>query len=440
EIKRLLVRTPRAFGNIANFNSGICIVILEDWSKRRPAQAIMNEIRADLANLPGVRAFPVMRQAFGDLNSKPVQFVIGGSTYEELAEWRDIILARVNENNPGFVGLDSDYKETRPQLDVRVDYERASELGVTITEIGRTLETMMGGRNVTTFLDRGEEYEVILEGEREIQRSINDMENIYVRSDRTGELIPLSNLVHVEEFGGAQTLARYNRVRSITLEANLEEGFRLGEALEFLENIVREELPEEAVIDYKGQSRDYAKAGGSIGFVFLMGLVVVFLVLSAQFESFVHPFVIMLTVPATIGGGLLGLYLTDNSLNIYSQIGLIMLVGLAAKNGILIVEFANQLRDEGMEFGKALTRACEVRLRPVLMTGVTTIAGSIPLVLASGAGSETRIVIGVVVLFGVFFATLLTLYVVPVAYNLLAKNTSSPKAVSERLEKERAGA
>ncbi|MFT5836933.1 MAG: multidrug efflux pump [Candidatus Azotimanducaceae bacterium] len=436
EMKRLLVRTPRGFGNLSNFNSGICIIILEDWAVRRPAQVIMNEVRADLSNLPGVRAFPVMRQALGGGNQKPVQFVLGGSTYEELAEWRDIILEKIEANNPGFVGIDSNYKETRPQLDIRVDYEHASELGVTVAEIGRTLETMMGGRNVTTFLDRGEEYEVVLEGERDMQRTINDMENIYVRSDRTRELIPLSNLVTVKEYGAAQTLSRYNRVRAITLEANLAEGYRLGDALAHLEALVRAELPEEAVIDYKGQSRDYITAGSSMLFIFLMGLAVVFLVLSAQFESFVHPFVIMLTVPATIGGGLLGLYLTGNSLNIYSQIGLIMLVGLAAKNGVLIVEFANQLRDEGLEFSEAITQACEVRLRPVLMTGVTTIAGSIPLILSSGAGAETRIVIGVVVLSGVLVATLLTLFVVPVAYNLLTRKTSSPNAVSQQLERE----
>jgi len=436
EIMRLLVRTPRSFGNLANFNTGICIIILEDWAVRRPANVIMAEVRANLADLPGVRAFPVMRQAFGGGNTKPVQFVLGGSTYEELAEWRDILLEKIEADNPGFVGLDSDYKETRPQLDIRVDYEHASELGVTVAEIGRTLETMMGGRNVTTFLDRGEDYEVVLEGERDMQRTINDMTNIYVRSERTRELIPLSNLVTVAEYGAAQTLSRYNRVRAITLEANLAEGFRLGAALAHLEQLVRTELPEEAIIDYKGQSRDYITAGSSILLIFLMGLVVVFLVLSAQFESFVHPFVIMLTVPATIGGGLLGLYLTGNSLNIYSQIGLIMLVGLAAKNGVLIVEFTNQLRDEGIEFSKAITQACEVRLRPVLMTGVTTIAGSIPLILSSGAGAETRIVIGVVVLFGVLIATLLTLFVVPVAYNLLSRKTTSPNAVSQQLERE----
>lgn len=436
EFKRLLVRAPRGFGNIENFNGGFVIIILEDWSKRRSAFTIMNEIRGKLSALPGVRAFPVMRQGLGGGTQKPLQFVLGGSTYEDLAQWRDIILKKVEEDNPGFQGLDSDYKETRPQLDFTVNYERAADLGVTIEDIGRTLQTLMGGRNVTTFIDRGEEYDVIIEGERAQQRSFSDIDGIYVRSQRSGELIPLSNLVRIKEYGAAETLSRYNRIRSITLEANLADGYALGEALEHLEYIVREHLPEEAVIDYKGQSRDFVTSGNSIIFVFLLGLIVVFLVLAAQFESFVHPFVIMLTVPLATGGGLLGLYIFGGTLNIYSQIGLIMLVGLSAKNGILIVEFANQLRDDGIEFTKALMQAAEVRFRPIVMTGLTTIAGTIPLILTSGAGAETRVSIGIVVLSGVLAATIFTLYIVPVAYSLIARKTGSPKAVERNLLEE----
>lgn len=435
EIRRMLVRSPRSFGNLENFNSGIVIFILEDWSRRRSAFEIINDIRAKLVDLPGVRAFPVVRQGLGGGTSKPVQFVIGGSTYEELAAWRDIIIEKVEEDNPGIVGLDSDYKETRPQIDLNVNYDRAGTLGVTIEQIGRTLETMMGGRNVTTYLQRGEEYDVIVEGERENQRSFADIENIYVRSERSGELIPISNIVSISEYGAAETLARYNRVRSITLEANLAEGYTLGEALNYLEGIVREHLPEEAIVDYKGQSREFKKSGSSIIFIFVLGIVIVFLVMAAQFESYVHPFVIMLTVPLAIGGGLLGLLLTGGTLNIYSQIGLIMLIGLAAKNGILIVEFANQLRDEGLDFRDALLQACETRFRPIAMTGLTTIAGSIPLVISSGAGAETRSVIGIVTLFGVFAATLFTLFIVPVAYDLIARRTSSPLTVERELER-----
>jgi len=435
-IDRLLIRAPMGFGRIENFNGGFVIAILEDWSARKSAFDIMNDIRTDLSDLPGVRAFPIMRQGLGGGTGKPVQFVLSGSTYETLAEWRDIVIQKVNENNPGIEGLDSDYKETRPQIDFLVDYERAADLGVTVAEIGTTLETMMGGKNVTTFLDDGEEYDVIVEGERSEQRSFNDVNNIYVRSSRTGKLIPISNMVEIQEYGAAQILSRYNRIRSITLEANLRDGYTLGEALGYLETVVRENLPSEAIIDHKGQSRDFINSGSSMMFVFLLGLVVVFLVLSAQFESWIHPFVIMLTVPLAMGGGLLGLWITGGSLNIYSQIGLIMLVGLASKNGILIVEFANQLRDEGVRFNRAILEASEKRFRPIIMTGLTTVAGSLPLVLASGAGAETRITIGVVVLAGVLLATFFTLFIVPVAYSLIARKTGSPNDVAKALEQQ----
>lgn len=436
EFKRLLVRAPRAFGNIESFNSGIAIVVLEDWNKRRPANKIIGEVRGLMATLPGVRVFPVMRQGLGGRTQKPVQFVIGGSNYEELAKWRDILFEQIEKDNPGFVGLDSNYKETRPQIDFEVDYERAATLGVRVEEIGRTLETMMGGRQVTTFIKEGEEYDVIIEGERAEQRSFSDIQNIYVKSVRTNQMIPLSNLVDIKEYGAAETLNRYNRIRSITIEANLKDGYPLGEALIHLEELVKEHLPEEAIIDYRGQSRDFMRSGSSIYFVFLLGIVIVFLVLAAQFESYVHPFVIILTVPLAMVGGLVALLLTGNTLNIYSQIGLIMLVGLSAKNGILIVEFANQLRDEGKEFMEALIEAADTRFRPILMTGLTTVAGSIPLILASGAGSETRTVIGIVIFAGVISATFFTLFVVPVAYHLLARKTSSPGAVARQLDEE----
>jgi multidrug efflux pump len=362
-----------------------------------------------------VRAFPVMRQGFGSATQKPVRFVIGGGTYAELAQWRDTLLAKINENNPGLEGIDWDYKETQPQLEVQIDYDRAAELGVTVGNIGRTLETLLGSRRVTTYIDAGEEYDVLLQGERDTQRTATHLENIYVRSERSGRLIPLSNLVHLEGLADSRSLNRYNRVRAITLEANLADGLALGDALTYLENLVREHLPPEVTIDYKGQSQDYKFSGQSVTFVFLLGLLVTFLVLAAQFESFVHPFVIMLTVPLAMAGGLLGLYLTGNTLNLYSQIGLIMLVGLAAKNGILIVEFANQLRDQGMRFADAVLEASRIRLRPILMTGITTAAGAVPLILSFGAGAETRLAIGVVVLGGVTVATFFTLFIVPVA-------------------------
>ena len=438
EVTRLLVRSPRAFSNTSIYNTGIAILVLEDWGKRRSGWAIMDDVKKRLADLPGVQAFPVMRQGFGSAVQKPVQFVIGGGSYEELVDWRDILLSKIEEKNPGLTGIDWDYKENKPQVRVAVDYDRAADLGVTITTIGRTLETLLGSRAATTFTDSGEEYDVILEGERDVQRTPGSLENIYVRSDRTGQLVPLGNLVRLEEAADANSLNRYNRVRAITIEANLEDGLALGDALAFLESLVREHLPGQVIVDYKGQSRDFKTAGSSILFVFVLGVLVVFLVLAAQFESWVHPLVIMFTVPLAMAGALLGLYLTGQTLNLYSQIGLVMLVGLAAKNGILIVEFANQLRDAGQGFDDALREAAGIRLRPILMTAVTTAAGAVPLILSSGAGTETRAVIGTVVLTGVLVATVFTLYVVPVAYQLLARGTGSPGAVKEQLEAEMA--
>jgi multidrug efflux pump len=295
---------------------------------------------------------------------------------------------------------------------------------------------MLGSRRVTTYINEGEEYDVMIEGEREAHRTPMDLQNIYVRSSRSGELIPLSNLVTLEEFADSNELNRYNRVRAITLEANLAEGLVLGDALAYMEDLAQKNLPRKVIIDYKGQSLDYKKSGQSIVFVFLLGILVVFLVLAAQFESYIDPFVIMLTVPLAMAGGLLGLYFTGSTLNLYSQIGLVMLIGLAAKNGILIVEFANQLREQRLSFYHALLKASEIRLRPIVMTGITTAAGTIPLIVSTGAGAETRMVIGVVVLAGVLSATLFTLFIVPVAYGVLSRRTGLPGSVARRLQKE----
>lgn len=440
EVTRMLVRAPRSFGGVTTFNTGMVIVVLDDWGQRRPGWEIMANVQADLADLTGVRAFPVMRQGFAGGQDQPFRMVIGGAgSYEELAQWRTTLLEKLEDDNPGLTNIDTDYKETQPQLQINIDYDSAADLGVNVSHIGRTLETMLGSRRVTTYIDNGEEYDVILEGERSEQRSADALNNIYVRAETSGQLIPLSNLVTLEEYAGSTTLNRYNRNRAITIDASLADGLALGEALDHVEQLAREHLPETLVIDYKGQSLDLRKAGGSLLFVFVLGLLVVFLVLAAQFESFVHPLVIMLGVPIAIGGALLGLWLTGNTLNLYSQIGLVMLIGLAAKNGILIVEFANQLRDAGRAFDEALVQASTLRLRPILMTGVTTVAGAVPLVLASGAGAETRAVIGIVVVSGVSVSMVLTLFVIPLLYSLLARGTSSPDAVHKQLEAQKRG-
>ncbi|WP_237068529.1 efflux RND transporter permease subunit [Microbulbifer guangxiensis] len=428
-VRRLLVRAPRSFGNSATFNTGMVIFTLAPFGERPSGFELMNMVREKMADLSGVRAFPVMRQGFGGGLGKPVQFVLGGPSYEQLTQWRDQIDAEITRSNPGLLGVDWDYKETQPQMRIAVDYERAADLGVRVSDIGSTLQTMFGSLRATTFIDDGEEYDVILEGERDMQRSPSSLDNIYTRSAASGALVPLQSFVEVREYADSPNLQRYNRIRSITLEANLADDLALGDAIDYLNDVVDRTIVGAPVVDYKGQSKNFQDSGSTIVFAIVLGALVVFLVLAAQFESFVHPLVIMITVPLAMAGALVGLLATGQSLNLYSQVGLIMLIGLAAKNGILIVEFANQLRDRGLAFGEALRRASATRLRPILMTGITTAAGSLPLLLSSGAGSETRSVIGVVVLFGVLAATVFTIFVVPAAYDLLARRTGSPGEV-----------
>jgi multidrug efflux pump len=439
EVERVAVRAPGFGPSTSSFNNGSVSVMLTDFGTRRNGFVILNEINAKLSDIPGVRVFGTMPSAFGrggGGGGQPIQFVIGGPSYETLVAWRNTFVDALNADNPGISNIDWDFKETQQQYRINIDYDRASDLGVTVQEIGNTLQTMLGSKRVGTFVQNGQERNVVFEGERIEQSTPTDLENIYVRSTRSQQLIPLSNLVKVTPMADSRRLNRYNRVRAITVSATLQPGVSLGDALDKMEAIGRKVLPPEAKFDYKGQSLDYKRAGSSIGFVFGFGILVVFLVLAAQFESWVHPIVIMLCVPATVAGGLLGLYVTHTTLNIYSQIGLIMLVGLAAKNGILIVEFANQLRDRGVAFDAAIREAALTRFRPILMTTLTAVAGALPLIFSHGAGSETRSVIGIVILFGVTAALLVTLVLVPAAYSLLARRTGSPKQVERRLAKE----
>ncbi len=435
EFNRVLLRVPGSFGGGEEFNTGAGIIVMSHWNERdRNGLDILNEVRRKVSAIPDAQIFPVMRQGFGrGSGGQPIQFVIGGTDYGELANWRDLMMDRIADY-PGIVNAQTDLRETQPQLRVQIDIDRAADLGVSVIEIGSTLETMLGGRRVTTFLDRGEEYDVIIEGETDDQRQPNDLTNIFVRSERTGELIPLSNLVTLKELADPAQLHRYNRLRAVTIEAGLGDNVPLGEALAFLETTAREILPDVAQIDYKGQSKEFQDSQSSLYFTFALALVIVFLVLAAQFESFVHPFVIMLTVPVAIAGGFYGLFMIGSSLNIYSQIGMIILVGLAAKNGILIVEFANQMRDAGLEIREAVMRAAETRFRPIIMTGLSTAFGAVPLIVAEGAGSGSRETIGIVVFSGVLFATLLTLFVVPVFYLTFGRYTKPPGYVARELE------
>ena len=434
-IDRVNTAVPGGFGPGGDMHTGRAIVLLKAWNERDIDTAgLVEKVRAELNALPGVVSRPQARSGLVRTGGQPLQVVLGGPDYVELAEWRDRMLARM-EQNPGLFGADSDYKETRPQLRVEIDRARAADLGVPVSEIGRTLETMMGSRRVTTYVEDGEEYDVILQARLEDRGSPADLDNLYVRSATSGELVPLSNLVTLQELAEPGQFNRFNRLRAITLSAGLAPGYTLGEALDWVRQTAQEELPERAQLDYKGESRDYQSAGMAVLFTFAMALLVVYLVLAAQFESFLHPIVIMLTVPLAVLGALIGLWLFGSSLNLFSQIGIVMLVGLAAKNGILIVEFANQLRDEGLAIRDAIVESAAVRMRPILMTSIATIVGAVPLVAAGGPGSASRATIGIVIIAGVAFSTLLSLFVVPAFYALLAPYTRSPEAVARKLEK-----
>ena len=434
EIRTFYVRVPGSFTASGKFNLISGSVYLTSGNERKVSSAeLIAILNKEINAIPGLRGRVSMRQGFSTSGgSAPVQFVIGGSNYNELVKWRDIMMDAAAKN-PKLVAIQSDYVETSPQLRVDIDHARAGDLGVTSQAIGRTLQTLLGGSKVTTFLYQGEERDVILQLSDENRRELKDLTNINVRSNRSGELIPLSNLVSLTETAGPSELNRFNRMRAITISASLAPGYTLGEALDYLENIAHEELPAEAHIDYRGESREFKEAGGSLMVTFALAFIIVFLVLAAQFESFIHPLVIMLTVPLAVFGGLFGLVLGGSSINAYSQIGIIILVGLAAKNGILIVEFANQLRDQGLQIRDALCEAVRVRFRPIVMTNVATALGVLPLVLATGPGAAGRQTIGLVIMFGVGFATLFTLFVIPVFYDMLARYTRPPHETDERL-------
>ncbi len=432
-VRAIIARTPGGFGQSDDFNSGTFIVFLKPWEDRKQTtQDVVTEVNKILGQLPAVRGNASVRSSIGGRGrGQPVNFVIAGGRYEDLARARDRILAAA-ANNPGIVNLDSDYKETKPQLRIEVDTTRAGDLGVSVADVSEALQSLLGSRRVSTYVDRGEEYRVVVQAEASARATEANLAQIYVRS-REGALIPLSNLVQVRETAGARDLGRYNKLRAITLSGGLAPGYSLGEALTFLEQEAAN-APEVTAVGFRGESQAFREAGSSIWIVFALTILVVYLLLAAQFESFVHPAVIITTVPLAVGGGVLGLAAMGQTLNLYSQVGIVMLVGLAAKNGILIVEFANQLRDEGKDLGDAIREASARRLRPILMTSIATVAGAVPLMLASGAGAGARQALGVVVVWGVSISTLITLFLVPLLYTRLAGRTGSPEAVSRKLE------
>ncbi len=434
EAKNLMVVVPTFGDSEGAVNRGFAILELQEWAKRkRSARDILTGLRKELHELPGLPVQPFLPNGIGS-RGNPVQFVLGGPEYPELVKWRDIILEKCKDY-PGFVDIQWDYKETTPQLHVEIDTERAGELGISNQDIGLTLETMLGSKQVTTFVDRGQEYDVVLQADRLSRATPENLSNIYVRSGTSGNLIPLDNLVKITEYGDAGRLSRHNRVRAITISGNTAPGYALSDVLNFLEKTAKENLPEYRQIFYKGQSKDMKESSSSMLLVFGLAMLVSYLVLAAQFESFLCPMIVMLTVPLGMIGAIAALLAMGLTMNIYTQIGIIMLIGLAAKNGILIVEFANQLRDSGMPFAEALFEASRLRLRPILMTAISTVVGAIPLLIAAGAGAASRECLGAVIVYGGLSSCIFTLYVVPVAYLIFAKWERSPQALRKELEK-----
>jgi multidrug efflux pump len=319
-------------------------------------------------------------------------------------------------------------------MNVAVDRNRAAALGVSLQNVGQTLETMLGSRVVTTYIDRGREYNVILMGKEADRASPDDLDNLYVRSELTRSLVPLANVVRLTESAGPSELNRHERMRAITISAALAPGIKLGQGIEAMRAVAVATLPPSARISWDGESQEYFEAGKSLYITFGLALIIVFLVLAAQFESFINPLIILVTVPLAMTGALLGLWFWGSSINVFSQIGAILLIGLAAKNGVLIVEFANQLRDRGQDISQAVLEAAAIRLRPILMTSAATTFGALPLLLGAGAGAESRQPIGIVVVFGVAISAALTLFIVPPLYVLMARKTSSPQSVSRLIE------
>lgn len=418
----------------APVNTAFIIVRLKPWGERSISQQQMQfALLGKINEIPGARIFPISPPSLGQRGfQQPIQFIIGGPDFATLAQWRDVVLEKANAAGI-FRNLDSDYNERQPDLRVRIERARAADLGVAVETIGRTLELMFGEREVSTYVDRGYEYSVIVQARPEDRIKPSDLNSVYVRT-AGGDLVPLSNLVSMVEIAGPQKLNREDRLRSITIAGSMGEGVTLGQALDTLSQIARENLPPEARISYGGQSKEFKRASGSLYVTFAFALAVVFLVLAAQFESWVAPAVIMVTVPLALTGALAILLLTGKTLNVYSQIGMILLIGIMAKNGILIVEFTNQLRERGVEMYDAVVEASVLRLRPILMTSIATIFGAIPLSLSTGAGAEARSAIGWVIIGGASLSTLMTLFLVPVLFNVAGRYSAPRSTIGEKID------
>ncbi|MCY1488301.1 Efflux pump membrane transporter BepE [compost metagenome] len=401
---------------------GLSFLKLEDWDSRDRTQfEIRDELLPKLRDIPGVRAFPINRPPLGQsARNQPVNFVIRSSLeYSELQKYVDQLMERVRDY-PGLESLDSDLKLNSPQLKVSVNREQAVAVGTDVAAIGRSLESLFGSRQVTRFKQNGEQYDVLVQLANVDRSNPDDLNRVYVRG-RNDQMVQLSNLIEVRETVAPRELNHFNQLRAVTVSANVGSGYTLGEALDHLETAAREVFPETTQFDYTGTSRDFKDSSSGVALIFALALVFIYLVLAAQFESFIDPLIILFSVPLSMAGALLALAFFGGTLNIYSQVGMVTLIGLITKHGILIVEFANHLLREGRELHEAVLEAAVQRLRPILMTTGAMVLGSLPLALASGAGAESRQQIGLVIVGGLLVGTFFTLFVVPTLYLLLRR-------------------
>jgi len=433
EAERYVVSVPR-FGN-TQFNTGNGVLVMKPWGERtKTSDDVAAELNRSLSGITGVRAVASVRGPFqrGGGGGSNVDLIALGNDYQEINRWLEPLL-KAAQANPGMSRPRIDYEPNAPRLFVDIDRDKAATLGVSAQSVGRVLETMFGSRRVGTYIKTGQEYNVILQTELDQRRTIDDLNSLYVRSNQ-GRLIPLASVVKTEVRGDIPDRPRVDRLRAITLTMQLNPGYTVADAIDFLKAEADKQDSATVSLTWGGQARDFLEASGAVGLAFGFALLLVFLVLAAQFESWIHPAVIMLTVPLAALGGLFGLLVTGSSINTYSQIGLVILIGIAAKNGILIVEFANQMRDEGRSIRDAVIESASLRLRPIIMTSISAAFGALPLILWQGAGAESRQTIGVVIFFGAIVSTMLTLFIVPVFYNLLARFTKSPDYTARQIE------
>lgn len=420
ERQGLFTATGLGFGGPGNVTNSFMFLNLKPRDEREKSQQqIVQELFPQLISIPGVLAFVINPPSLGaNFSSGEVEYVLQADSYDELSQAIGIMMGEVSQLGY-LINVDSDLRLNKPQLDINIDRERASGLGVSTYDIGSTLETLLGGRKVTNFKRGTKQYDVILQMRPESRSTPDVIQNLYVRSN--GGLVQLANVVNVEKSIAPKELNHYNRVRSATITASLVPGVTIGQALDDLDRIFADKLPAGINREYGGQSLEYKTSSSALYLMFILAIIFIYLVLSAQFESFIHPFTILLSVPLAVVGALATLFIFGQSLNIYSQIGLIMLIGLVTKNSILIVEFANQQTARGLSLIEAVVQAATIRLRPILMTSFATIFGILPIAIGLGAGAEARRPLGLAVVGGMFFSTFLTLVIVPVVYTFMAR-------------------